>query len=88
MNHVNRTVDLWKEFIARSGNRRNIEMANALLERIDRGEKGVLANETFLKDFRWYEEGFGPAKKIALFLTACAVEFLLLASLFLTFLLQ
>ena len=83
MNHVGRAVDLWKEFIARSGNRHNIEMASALLERIDRGEKDILADEEFLKDFQWHEEGFGPSKKIALFLTACAVEFLLLAALLL-----
>jgi hypothetical protein len=55
-------------------------MASALLEKIDRGEKDILANEAFLKDFRWREEGFGPAKRIALFLSACAVEFLLLLS--------
>jgi tetratricopeptide (TPR) repeat protein len=78
MNHVSRAVDLWKEFIARSGNRQNVKMASALLEKIDRGEKDILANEAFLKDFRWHEEGFGPSKRIALFLTACAVEFLLL----------
>jgi tetratricopeptide (TPR) repeat protein len=78
MNHVSRAVDLWKAFIARSGNRRNIEMASALLEKIDRGEKDILADEAFLKTFRWHEKGFGPAKRIALFLTACAVEFFLL----------
>lgn len=80
MNHVSRAVDLWKEFIARSGNRQNVKMASALLEKIGRGEKDILTDEAFLKDFRWREEGFGPSKKIALFLTACAAEFLLLLS--------
>ena len=36
-----------------------------------------------LEHFQWQEEGFGPAKKTALFLTACAVEILLLVSLML-----
>ena len=75
MNHVSRAVDLWKEFIARSGNRQNVKMASALLEKIDRGEKDILANEAFLKDFRWHEEGFGASKKVGLFLMAYAVEF-------------
>ena len=78
MNHVDRAVDLWRKFIARSGNRPNIEMVNALLERIDRGEKDILANEAFLENFQWYEEGFSPSNKIALFLTACSLAYLLL----------
>ena len=80
MNHVSRAVDLWKEFVSRSGNQQNIEMASALLVKIDRGEKDILADDTFLKTFRWHEEGFGPSKRTALFLTVCAVEFLLLVA--------
>jgi len=83
MNHVERAVDLWKIFIEKSGNEQNIKTATALLERIDRGDKNILADEAFLKDFQWHEEGFGPSKKIALFLTAYAVEVLLLAALLL-----
>lgn len=80
MNHEWRAVALWKEFADRSGNPKNIRMVEGLLERITKGEKKILADEDFLKNFRWHEEGFGPSCKIALFLTACLVEFLLLAS--------
>ena len=80
MNHVKRAVELWEKFKERSGNERNVEMVTSLLEKIGRGEKNILADERFLKHFQWHEEGFGPSRRSALFLTACAVEFLLLLS--------
>jgi tetratricopeptide (TPR) repeat protein len=80
MNHEWRAVALWKEFAERSGNPENVRMVKGLLERIAKGEKKILADEGFLKNFKWHEEGFGPSGKSALFLAACMVEFLLLAS--------
>ena len=81
MNHIERAVDLWKKFIEKSGNEQNMLMATGLLEKIGRGEKEVLSDQVFLDNFKWHEEGFGASKKIAIFLIAFAVEFLLLFTL-------
>ena len=78
MNHIEMAVDLWKKFIEKSGNEQNMLMAAGLLEKIGSGEKEVLSDQVFLDNFKWREEGFGASKKIAIFLIAFAVEFLLL----------
>jgi hypothetical protein len=80
MNHVKRAVELREKFNKHSGNERNVEMVTSLLEKIGRGEKNILADEHFLEHFKWHEEGFGPSRRSALFLAACAVEFLGLLS--------
>jgi tetratricopeptide (TPR) repeat protein len=83
MGHKDRAVELWKKFIEKSRNKQNLMMVSGLLEKIDLGEKEILSNPTWLEGFTWNEEGLGASKKMAILLTACAVEAVLLVSLFL-----
>lgn len=78
MNHIDMAVDLWKKFIEKSGNEPNIRMVKGLLEKIGRGEEGILSAPEFLNHFEWHEEGFGESRGIVIFLIAFAVEFFLL----------
>jgi tetratricopeptide (TPR) repeat protein len=78
MNHMQRAVELWKKFIAKSRNEQNVKMATELLQKIGKGEKEILSDVKFLYNFRWHEEGLSASKKITIFLIACAVEFVLL----------
>jgi hypothetical protein len=83
MGHKDRAVELWKKFIEKSRNQQNLMMVSWLLEKINLGEKEILSNTTWLEGFTWNEEGLGASKKMAIFLSLCAVEAVFLVSLFL-----